>query len=125
MSKLEIGKVPVDILNRIVLDPINNNINKRKDIVVRPSTGEDCSAVDPGGEICVLSTDPITAAGSNACLLYTSQTNLYTVQEISKIRLLKFSRRFFRNNTDDKNTVDHIYAICRRLSKQNCYHHLK
>ena len=26
---------------------------------------------------------------------------------------------------DDKNTVDHIYAICRRLSKQNCYHHLK
>ena len=66
MSKLEIGKVPVDILNRIVLDPINNNINKRKDIVVRPSTGEDCSAVDPGGEICVLSTDPITAAGSNA-----------------------------------------------------------
>ena len=50
MSKLEIGKVPVDILNRIVLDPINNNINKRKDIVVRPSTGEDCSVVDPGGE---------------------------------------------------------------------------
>ena len=68
MSKLEIGKVPVDILNRIVppLRHINNNINKRKDIVVRPSTGEDCSAVDPGGEICVLSTDPITAAGSNA-----------------------------------------------------------
>ena len=66
MSKLEIGKVPVDILNRIVLNPINNNTNKRKDIVVRPSTGEDCSAVDLGSEICVLSTDPITAAGSNA-----------------------------------------------------------
>lgn len=65
-GKLEIGKVPVEVLNRIVLDPINNNINKRADVVVRPSTGEDCSAVDPGGEICVLSTDPITAAGSNA-----------------------------------------------------------
>ena len=65
-SKLEIGKVPVDLLNKLVLDPINNNINKREDIVIRPSTGEDCSAVDPGGEICVLSTDPITAAGSNA-----------------------------------------------------------
>ena len=63
---LEIGKVPVETLNRLVLDPINKNINKRKDIVVRPSTGEDCSAVDPGGEICVFSTDPITAAGSNA-----------------------------------------------------------
>ncbi len=65
-GKLEIGKVPVDVLNRIVLDPINNNINKRDDVVIRPSTGEDCSAVDLGNEICVLSTDPITAAGSNA-----------------------------------------------------------
>ena len=35
MSKLEIGKVPVDILNRIVLDPINNNINKRKYLDLR------------------------------------------------------------------------------------------
>ncbi|MCD8035889.1 MAG: AIR synthase family protein [Clostridiales bacterium] len=65
-GKLEIGKVPVDVLNRIILDPINNNINKRDDVVIRPSTGEDCSAVDLGSEICVLSTDPITAAGSNA-----------------------------------------------------------
>ncbi len=65
-EKLEIGKVPVDVLNRIVLDPINNNINKRDDVVVRPSTGEDCSAVNLGENICVLSTDPITAAGSNA-----------------------------------------------------------
>ena len=65
-EKLEIGKVPVEILNRLVLNPINNNVNKRDDIIIRPSTGEDCSAVDLGGEICVLSTDPITAAGSNA-----------------------------------------------------------
>lgn len=65
-KNLEIGKVPVELLNKLVLDPINKNINKRQDVVVRPSTGEDCSAVDPGGEICVLSTDPITAAGSNA-----------------------------------------------------------
>lgn len=65
-NKLEIGKVPVEILNKIILDPINNNKNKREDIVIRPSTGEDCSAVDIGGEICVLSTDPITAAGTNA-----------------------------------------------------------
>ncbi|MDD5944980.1 MAG: AIR synthase family protein [Clostridia bacterium] len=63
---LEIGKVPVEVLNRIVLDPINNNKHKRKDVIIRPSTGEDCSAVDTCGEFCVLSTDPITAAGSNA-----------------------------------------------------------
>ena len=28
-EKLEIGKVPVEILNRLVLNPINNNVNKR------------------------------------------------------------------------------------------------
>ena len=65
-KELEVGKVPVDILNRLVLDPINKNKHKREDIVIRPSTGEDCSAVDLGSEICVLSTDPITAADSNA-----------------------------------------------------------
>lgn len=65
-KELKTGKVPVEILNRIVLNPINNNKLKRNDIVVRPSTGEDCSAVDLEGEICVLSTDPITASGSNA-----------------------------------------------------------
>lgn len=65
-KELQMGKVPVDILNRIVLNPINNNKHKRKDVVVRPTTGEDCSAVDLGGELCVLSTDPITASDSNA-----------------------------------------------------------
>lgn len=38
-EKLEIGKVPVEILNRLVLNPINNNVNKRDDIIIRPSTG--------------------------------------------------------------------------------------
>ena len=28
-NRLEIGKVPVEILNRIILNPINNNLNKR------------------------------------------------------------------------------------------------
>ena len=66
MKKLSIGKIPQDILNKIILDPINNNGSKRDDVVIRPSTGEDCSAVDIGNELCVLSTDPITATGSNA-----------------------------------------------------------
>jgi len=65
-KELETGKVPVEILRRIVLNPINNNNKKREDVIIRPSMGEDCSAVDLGGEICVLSTDPITASGSNA-----------------------------------------------------------
>ncbi|MBS4960358.1 MAG: AIR synthase family protein [Clostridiales bacterium] len=58
--KLEIGKIPAELLEEIVLDPIRRNQKKRNDIVIRPQTGEDCSACDMGEEYCVFSTDPIT-----------------------------------------------------------------
>ena len=58
----EIGKIPPEILERIVLDPLNSNPLKRTDVVLRPKTGEDCAAVDLGGELLVVSTDPITGA---------------------------------------------------------------
>lgn len=56
---LEIGKVPNDILNRIVLEKITY---KRSEVLLRPKIGEDCSAVDFGDNTCVLSSDPITGA---------------------------------------------------------------
>lgn len=59
---MEIGKIPPRVLERIVLNPIRDFKVKRKDVVIRPKTGEDCSAVDLGEELCVLSTDPITGA---------------------------------------------------------------
>lgn len=58
----EIGKIPPQILERLVLHPVTHTKVHRTDIVVRPKTGEDCSAMDPGGEMCVFSTDPITGA---------------------------------------------------------------
>ena len=58
----EIGKIPPQILERIVLDPVTHSKVHREDIVVRPKTGEDCSAMDPKEELCVFSTDPITGA---------------------------------------------------------------
>lgn len=58
----EIGKIPPQILERLVLQPVTHTKVHRTDIVVRPKTGEDCSAMDPGGEMCVFSTDPITGA---------------------------------------------------------------
>lgn len=58
----EVGKIPPEILNRIVMEPIGGTKIKRQDIVLRPKTGEDCCAVDTGEELCVLSTDPITGA---------------------------------------------------------------
>lgn len=58
----EIGKIPPQILERLVLQPVTHTKVHRADIVVRPKTGEDCSAMDPSGEMCVFSTDPITGA---------------------------------------------------------------
>lgn len=54
---MDIGKLPNEILNSLVLNKLQNN---RKEVIVRPSIGEDCGAVDFGREICVISTDPIT-----------------------------------------------------------------
>jgi hydrogenase expression/formation protein HypE len=56
---MEIGKVPNDILNKIVLGKLNS---KRNEVILRPRIGEDCCAVDFSGNICVLSSDPVTGA---------------------------------------------------------------
>ncbi len=62
----EIGKIPPQILEKLVLEPVTHSKIQRDDIVVRPKTGEDCSAIDPQGELCVFSTDPITGATKDA-----------------------------------------------------------
>jgi hydrogenase maturation factor len=56
---MKIGKVPNETLQKIILDKIKN---VRSDIALRPKIGEDCSAVDFGENLCVVSTDPITGA---------------------------------------------------------------
>ncbi len=61
----EIGKIPPEILEAIVMNPIRKNRVRREDVVLRPKTGEDCSAIDLAGELCVLSTDPITGAAKD------------------------------------------------------------
>ena len=61
----EIGKIPPEILEKIVMKPMMGSKVKRDDVILRPTTGEDCSAIDLGGEYCVLSTDPITGAAAD------------------------------------------------------------
>ncbi|WP_066090500.1 AIR synthase family protein [Anaerotignum neopropionicum] len=61
----KIGKIPPEILEKIVMNPISKNSVKREDVVLRPKTGEDCSVIDLQGEMCVLSTDPITGAAKD------------------------------------------------------------
>lgn len=59
MMILEIGKLPTHLLEQNILSKIQP---QRKEILVGAGVGEDCSVIDFGEEICVLSTDPITGA---------------------------------------------------------------
>ncbi|QNO15828.1 AIR synthase [Alkalicella caledoniensis] len=54
---MKIGKIPSDVLRRIVYSNITHH---RPEVLVRPNIGEDCSVIDFGEYVCVLSTDPIT-----------------------------------------------------------------
>lgn len=56
---MEVGKIPNDILKNLILDKIRYT---RSDVLIKPKIGEDCSAIDFGENVCVLSTDPITGA---------------------------------------------------------------
>lgn len=56
---MEIGKLPNKILSEIVLDTLKP---KRKEILIRPEIGEDCTAFELKDDVCVMSTDPITGA---------------------------------------------------------------
>lgn len=56
---MEIGKLPNDVLEKII---ISNIKNKRKEVLVKAAVGEDNAIIDFGEEVCVMSTDPITGA---------------------------------------------------------------
>jgi hydrogenase expression/formation protein HypE len=56
---LEIGKVPNELLEKIVFENISL---RREEVLVRASIGEDTGVMDLGGDLCVVSTDPITGA---------------------------------------------------------------
>lgn len=56
---MEIGKLPNEVLERIVFDNIKN---KREEILVGSGIGEDNAIIDFGEDVCIMSTDPITGA---------------------------------------------------------------
>ena len=56
------GKVPPELLERFAL----GRGASREEVVVGPGIGEDSAVVDLGGQLAVLSTDPITGATRNA-----------------------------------------------------------
>lgn len=59
---MEIGKVPNDVLEKIVFSNIKN---KREEVLIDAGVGKDCAVIDYGDYVCVVSTDPITGASKN------------------------------------------------------------
>lgn len=59
---MKIGKLPNSLLNKLVIEPINKYSVEKKEVLIKPSVGEDCTALDLGDNICIMSTDPITGA---------------------------------------------------------------
>lgn len=59
---MEIGKVPNEVLEKIVFANIRN---KRSEVIVDAGVGKDCAVLDYGEYACVVSTDPITGASKN------------------------------------------------------------
>ena len=59
---MKIGKLTNEELQNSILSKIRP---LREEVVLRPEIGEDCGAIDFGGKLCVVSTDPVTAAQAN------------------------------------------------------------
>jgi hydrogenase maturation factor len=60
---MKIGKLPNEVLKDVIISKIGK-IND--DIIVGPEIGEDCSIIKFNDDVCVLTTDPITAAANDA-----------------------------------------------------------
>jgi hydrogenase expression/formation protein HypE len=60
---LKIGKVPPDILQKSVYPFLGT---KRNEVLVHSGLGEDCSIIDFGSQVAVISCDPITGADNHS-----------------------------------------------------------
>lgn len=60
-----IGKLPPEILEKIVMEPMQASRVKREESFCARKREKTGSAVDLGGEYCILSTDPITGAAKD------------------------------------------------------------
>jgi hydrogenase expression/formation protein HypE len=61
-EKLQAGKLPPELLALNVFPFLGKT---RSDVLLRPGIGQDCSVIDLGTELAVLSSDPITASEHN------------------------------------------------------------
>lgn len=64
--KLEIGKIPNNILEKLLF---KFSEPQRKEVLTKPGIGEDCAAINFADDICVITTDPITGADDEVGIL--------------------------------------------------------
>lgn len=60
---MQVGKLTPAALQQLIFDRLGK---RRREVVLRGSLGEDSAALDLSGDLCVLSTDPITGAAKHA-----------------------------------------------------------
>ncbi|NMA95614.1 MAG: AIR synthase [Clostridiales bacterium] len=60
---MEVGKLPNPILDEYIISEFKQS---RKEVLIGPKVGADCGIMSLDGDLCVISTDPITAAADNA-----------------------------------------------------------
>ncbi|MGB9868194.1 MAG: AIR synthase family protein [Bacillota bacterium] len=58
---MKTGKLPVEVLEKCVLSKTGI---RRPEVLVPPGVGEDCAALDFGGDLVAVSSDPITGAAN-------------------------------------------------------------
>jgi hydrogenase maturation factor len=59
-ARLPIGKVSPDLLGTLVYPHLGA---RRRDVLVHAQLGEDCTVIEFGDQVAVVTTDPITGAG--------------------------------------------------------------
>ncbi|WXR62226.1 AIR synthase family protein [Peptostreptococcaceae bacterium AGR-M142] len=59
---MQLGKLSAKQLNDFIFSKLNI---KNKEVILGPKVGEDCSVLDLGDNLCVMSTDPITGASKD------------------------------------------------------------
>lgn len=59
---MQTGKLSAELLQQIIFPYLGA---RRPDVLVHPGVGQDCGVVNLGGELAILSSDPITTTGHN------------------------------------------------------------
>ncbi len=111
---MKIGKLTNEQLKKIVLDKLKVS----EDALLQSGIGEDCAALDFGGQACVLSTDPITGAVENigALAVHVSGNDVASSGALPCAILITLLVPPDKQIEDIQKVVDDLVATCAKLN---------